>query len=519
MGGVKILRATLTSWFVIFGLLALAFSTITPLQLGAVALAAVTGVGFGLANRNKVWTLAGLYFAALGARNIADLSPAEREWQAATDGLILVLMLLGAATMWCGARPFMSSPRLRRRTRTMMTGAFLLLLAAALLDARFSSGTTSTLFAVGAMAVGVVGLTLTYTSAFSLITLLREVDRKPEAVVIIGVLVYSSLHIPGMALHLRSAVIAGSVLFSATTLVAITTTGANRVGTPLDGHPPLFTLRTWPVVLGTVAIGGAHTALRLDLLDGDLQVWTAIPVVLATGAMLFAARELSGPNKPLVVPFGRRDRALQKLPAALVEGEVRLVGQPVQRTTDSKVIGIEARLEWSNTNAAAMPIEKAAADAGLEHLLDSITLELAQAHLPAVLAGLDGDEPWLSVPLRVNAAAAEQLPGQGEVEGLVLRVSSAAVAGAIDELRDHGALLQAPAHAATDFDPEIIAVGSHDQKPTHVSLRLARASDMPSPHGAMVNLIVDDLTPPTSLAAILSRVDPANDEGVRRIDS
>lgn len=508
--------------FTAFAALALASSLtgeLRVMQSGAAIVAAVGCLGFSWRTGTRVWLLVGLFFAALSVNVTAKIFAVfDTEWQLATDGSFLFAVLIGGAAIWLAALPFISSAKFRHHTRIAMTGAMLMLASAFLLDAHLASGDSATFSTIAAAIIGFLGVALMATSGARVAILARSVNRLSESILIVGVITYGAIHITAMTFASYPAIAAGLIVMSTMTLVSITTPGAHKLGSPLHPASPILTVRMWPVVLGSLAMATAHTALRLDLANGSVGGLTIAAITLGIGAMLFAAREIGGPKKPLVVPFGRRDRALQRLPSTLINGDVRLVGQPVQRTTDSKVIGIEARPEWPVLqNPNGHTIEEVAAEAGLAPLLDSITLNLAQAHLPAVLAGLEGDEPWLSVPLSVNTKAAAELPTHGKVDGLVLRIPSAEVGSAIDGLRDHGAQFQVQADVATELDPEIIAVTSAADK-NDVSLKLARASEVDAGARNMwINLVVDDSKPPTNLGAILSHVELFSDESVRRI--
>lgn len=515
------IRLGLTATISTLGFVSIALGEIRVLQAGSVTLAAVSCLGLAAIQRNRVWLLAGFFFAALSLNVMTYwLGSSDPDWRIATDGSFLFAVLFGGATMWLGSRPFVSAPQFRRPTRAAMTGAMLMLPSATLLDARLASGDDGRLLLICAATIGVAGLALMIFAGTHVAHVARSIGRTAEAIFIVGVIVYGTIHILGMTLGSIPVIAAGLSILSTITLVGVTMPDAYKLGTSLHPSSPLFEVQLWPIVLGSLAMGAAHTALRIDLADGSVGVPTLATIGIGVGAMLFAAREIGGPNKPLVLPFGTRDRALQKLPSALLDGRVRLVGQPVQRTTDSKVIGIEARPTWPVAHKpGGPPIDVVAAEAGLAPFLDSITLNLAQAHLPAVLAGLDSDEPWLSVPLHVNTKAAGELPAHGKVDGLVLRIPNAEIGQAIDALRDHGAQLQAPVDMATELDPEIVAVGTTNERLTDVSLRLARASEVGTrPLTARVNLVVDDSKPPTNLAAILSPIHHVDGEDVRRVD-
>ncbi len=481
--------------------------------------AAIAACTFGITTGNRLWLLPGMFFATLSI-NVSMWAYWATHPNAAMviDSALLVAGLFGAATMWAGARPYLSSAQLRTPARVAMTGALLMLPSAILLDAQFHKGTDDLAARVPLAITGFIGSTMLLAGGMRVAILARRLGRAVDSLLIVGLVTYAILHISGMAFRVHVLMFIALTIIATTTVVATTLPGAERFGLTIDERDTILQVRFWPIALGSLAMAAAHTAIQADLDRGGITWPTGAITLLALGAMLFAARELAGPSKPLVLPFGKRDRALQRLPRALLDGNVRLVGQPVQRTTDKKVIGIEARPAWSTPRDNEPSIERTAADAGLQPLLDEITLNLAQAHLPAVLAGLEGDEPWLSVPLRVNADAVEQLPGLGDVDGLVLRVPDKTLARAIDAVRDHGALLQAPVAVADDLDPEIVAVETTQRGAPSISLRLVRASEISEPADvARVNFVVDDLAPPTNLAAILSRVDMAGDETVRKV--
>ncbi len=494
------------SWLALVGV-AVAIESLKVLQIGTALGAAGIVLGYGVVVKNQVWILAGLYLSVIGFNVMWWWRMgAASTWRIGTDGSVVVAVLLSAAAVWLGARPYISSPTFRRRGRFAVTGAFLMLPSGLIFDAQTSSNTNSAVVTGLAVALGAVGFALLACAGISMARLLDSLQRRSDAIVICGIVAYAALHIPGMAFGSDTTVLVALIVVSLAFVTAVTAPGARKVGTSLDPSRPLIPLSLWPVILGAVAMGFGHASLRIDLIDGTLRLPTVAMVALAIVAMLFAAREIGGPRKPLVLPFGRRDRALQRLPAALLNGDVRLVGQPVWRAIDSKVVGIEARPDWSARRAPHGSIEEIAAVAGMEQILDSITLRLAQDQLTDVLQLLDGDEPWLSVPLTANTEAAGKLPDHGEIDGLVLRVPNADVAQAIDALRDHGALLQTPADVATDLDPEIVDGRPPTRRSAAVSLHLARASEIAPFHGSTeINLVVDDSLPPTNLDAILRR--------------
>ncbi len=477
--------------------------------------AAVATLGFGLRRRHITWSLLGLYFALLATstslRWIND-GPGAVEWQLrVADGALLVGVSVLTVFMWLMLRPLVTDQTYRSDARRLTRGAMLLLTSAALLDARLSAQLKSTELVLLLVIISGAGVVLA-TPGLARLTRQASADhRYADAFALAAFMPFFIVHLTGMFTGNLYIVHSGSAIYTLTAMIAVSVPSAEQLSQRLPSQQAEFRRRPVPILLAVFVLGAAYVALIVEG-RGPLRLGSALLVVAAAAAMLWAGREIAGPGKPLVFPFGARDRALQRLPDVLFQGDVRLVGQPVRRPTDHQIVGIQARPEWT-TDKIQIPIEVMAADADLESLLDSVTIELAQAHLPAVLASLDADEPFLSVPLICDPDAALGLDDLDAIDGLVLRVSSEDLARTLDPLREYGAQLQVPEGKAADLDPEFVqADPSVSQGATPASLRLVVASDLIGPAAAKnVNLIVDDALPPTSLAAILSPI--GDDDG------
>lgn len=419
----------------------------------------------------------------------------------------------GAIGLLISARPYLSEPTSRTKCRVLLASTFIFILTAVLLDALLVTMSSQPILVAIAQVLGITSVLLLLATVAHTITAMVGAGRTSDAALLSGLGLYLCVHIPAMLLGAVPLITTAFTIYLTFALLAMTIPGADRLGLPLDDNAPFFAVRLWPIITGAVAIGLVHTAVIADLADQDLDGRTIVLGCIALVAVLFALREAGGPKKPLVMPFGARDRALQRLPKVFVRDEVRLLGRPVHRTADAKIVGIEAAPAWTTNPTSGPSLESTAADAGLETELDSVTLRLAQKHLPAVLSVIDADEPWLSVPLNGNTEAANELAERGGVEGLVLRVPNAEVGNAIEPLREHGAQLQVSTHDEDDCDPEIVAdhhrkVGPSRRNATK-ALLLGRVSL--NSNKTEVNLVVDDSAPPTNLGSILGSVDSFGD--------
>ena len=488
--------------------------TDAPIRTLPLTFAFLTLTGFGLIRRSPPWTLLGLFFGAIGV-NVASRTVIDfvAQAEAIAQVSLVASVFFGAIALLISARPYLSEPTLRTRARVLLSSTFIFILTAVLLDALLVTMSSQPALVLAAQLLGLTSVLLLLVAAANTIAALVERERTSDAILLAGLGLYLCVHIPAMLLGSVPLISTAFTIFLTFALVAMTVPGAGRLGLPLDDEAPFFAVRLWPIVSGAVAMGLAHTAVIADLSDQELNGRTVLLGVIVVIAVLFALREAGGPKKPLVIPFSSRDRALQRLPKVLVNGEVRLLGQPVHRTADANVVGIEASPAWPMNSDSERSIEETAADAGLEPELDSVTLRLAQEHLPAVLSVIDADEPWLSVPLRENTEAANRLTEFGEVDGLVLRVPNAEVGKAVEAVRDHGAQLQVPAHHEGDCDPEIVAdhyrKAGPERRNATSALLIGRVSQ--NSNKTEVNLVVDDSTPPTNLGSILGTVDSFGD--------
>lgn len=517
MGDNRSFRGLAVLGFLVFGLWSIAANSLTPVNLGPAAIAGLACLWFGTATANPVWRVGGLYFVALVINAAMWVLTPVSFWDTAADIALFALVSFGAAGAWMAARPFVSDGRFRNSTRLTVAGLLCVFSSAVLLDVRFAAALDDPVLVMVFSLLGVLGLALLLTGCLLVARSTSRSGRQVEAVLAIGTIVYVSIHLTGMVLQYFPLVRLGPAFAAAAVLLAISSSGASDLGSPLDKQTEIFRVRLWPIIAGSMAMALAHLSLQRDLDSAGAKAVAAIAIFGAMATMLFAMRELGGPRKPLTIPFSDLDRALQKLPSTLLAGNVQLVGHPVRRSTDSTIIGIEAHIDWASPNENAVPIGVAAEEAGLCSLLDSVTLDLAQAHLPAVLHGIDADEPWLSVPLHTNTLAASALPDSGSVDGLVLRVPTIEVAIAIDELRDHGAMLQASDWFAGDVEAEIVD-GLPSGHNGGYSLCLVPLSALPSSvDRAHVNLVVDDNGPPAALGAILGRVKTGDAATVRPI--
>ena len=494
---------------------AAAWNSTLPIALIPGLLAAMILIGFGVRNSNHGWTLGGAFFAALSLNFLSwgstDFGPG---WKLLSDGSLLASLLFGAGCVWISFRPFVSTSELRQLAKRILAGGLLAAISAVLLDAHTTSAANHEWLTVVAAAVGILGILHLAHSGLKAASMLKDIGRSTDALMVCAIVTYFSIHLTGMLLGVRLVVVLAFAIFATLSLVGVTSPGAAFIGTRIDNRAPLLQVRLWPIVTAAVAVGSAHAALRLDLADGTIGHTTLLLSFGGVGTMLFAIREFAGPRKPIVLPFSQWDRSLQKLPDTLLNGDIRLIGQPVHRVADAKMVGIQAKPAWSSEQSALFSISSIAADAELSSHLDSVTLRVAQEHLPAVLAVIDADEPWLSVPLNNNVDAANELPERGAVDGLVLRVEDASVGQAIDALRDSGAQLQAARTSAFDCDPEIVTVVDEPSASRSAALKIACVSEFSEiDNNTEISLLVDDTVPPRSLAAILGTVNTYGDIG------
>ncbi len=467
------------------------------------AITAVAAAGFARREGNLTWAAIALFSAVTAANTLAwqvDPAAAHAFTVAFTRITLAGAAISAGVVFWLAARPFLSSTRSRRRTLAGGNATVVAIVGILALDA--GRGTAGIPSAAGVALVVVGGLAFVWTAA-STFRVFTELGRTAEQAYLLVIPVHIALHSSGLFLADDRLVHAAHHLTAFAGLYALASAGADRVGRTLEPGDILLRCRVWPIGLALSLAMISHGGL---LRDGFGALTVA--VVIATTIMLvFAGREFAGAGKPLLVPFSARERALHRVPSALLNGDVRLVGRAVHRTSDGAIVGIETEPDWAHGQRLSYPLARSAAEAGLAPLLDQVTVRLAQTHLPAVLLSIDADEPWLSVPVSESVFAAPMLGEGAEVEGLALRVQPATVTNeSLEELRERGAMIQATTEDADRLMADLVSVSAEPVRPT-AALTVGRSSSAEWRSGpAGPHFLVDDNKAPTNLAEILGRI-------------
>lgn len=376
----------------------------------------------------------------------------------------------------------------------------------------------------------VAGLATVGVAVLVLGRAMRSLHRRLELTIVAGSIGHLLLQSLALARDDATLIDWAVVVSMSSLLIAANRGDSAQLGQPVSEHQTVVQARLWSPL---VAIGGVLGVALVFRLGVRLEVAAAC-VVGSLAFAGFAAREMFGPHKPPVLPFGRRDRALQRLANDLVEGDIRLIGRPVVRAADGVTVGIESEPDWCDATWDAFPIQGLAGEARLTELLDQQTLQAARTHLPGLLNALGGDEPWLSVPVtgRVPHTFGKRTD-DNDLDGLVLRLHRAPTlneADQLDQWRDLGVWLQLNDASAQAFEasgdwlsPEIVSMAIGERSDFGKSAMMLVRVDQPGVpvadiHRGGAYFTVNQAQSPSQFSRLLSPASPAastSDESVR----
>jgi hypothetical protein len=222
-------------------------------------------------------------------------------------------------------------------------------------------------------------------------------------------------------------------------------------------------VRPWPAVVAFF-LAGALSSARFTQRQEALRFGLFLAL---TGLLIFCGRELRSGYKPNLIPFTKRERAAHQIFLRLLNSELSLAGRAVRRSTDYRLVAVEAHLRGHRVDGhSAWSIQAAAKDARVETELLEHTVRVGLANAQALVSTMAGGEPWLSVPIDASAldprlhATFSQLT----LDGLVLRIQTWPTpyeTEILNSWRDRGAWVQIEdpyQTAAIDFEADIVTV-------------------------------------------------------------
>ena len=412
---------------------------------------------------------------------------------------------------WLGCRPLLAHSLTRRLVLLGFPAAIISMLGILISDAAFNTTNSTFLRNVGLVVVGAAFPVFAATVAL-LGRAFQRRGRQAELVLVAGALGHTLVHSLSLTAQRTEGIWLAIALSSGAIFVAAQLRSSQHLGTAVEPSVHDLRVRVWPAAVFGIAAVLAWVFARSIGTDADRTELTAL-VVGALVAAAFASRELRGPRKPLVVPFGPTDRAIHQVPQQLLSGSVRLVGRPVHRVADGSIAGIEAEPSWSTGAAPSIPLARAAHAAGLGGWLQHVTLNSAQAHLPAVLLNLSGDDPFLSVPF--DPSHHDRPATEDDLDGLLLRTETSATE--LVPWQNRGAMVQAISSTSSgDAIADVVPVEPGASVP-RVAMGLVRGRRERPEHvvpGGGAMFVIDESVQPINLAAILSPIDTSDSGAV-----
>lgn len=198
-----------------------------------------------------------------------------------------------------------------------------------------------------------------------------------------------------------------------------------------------------------------------------------------------------------MTPPGRVDQLADQLADAMEADAISIWYRPIRRLHDGRLAAVQAVPRWSNPRFGPDVIgldrlRTAAAQAGLAAELDLHVLDRAAGDLAHVIGSIRVDEPWLAVPVRTSSfadpafvACVSEIVRErcGRPDGLALdieeSVASPASAAALEELRDAGMWVAAPAlphdPRRPTLDVDLLRTDAGDRLDVEERARQARA--------------------------------------------
>lgn len=407
--------------------------------------------------------------------------------------------LVGVATAsWLGVRPLLAHHETRVPTLVALPAGLGATLGVLIADAAYQWGETALAW------LGVAGAGASILVAWGAFAMLGRrlwvLGRRADVVIGLGLLAHVVSQTISLAAQRNEGIWLAITLSSGSIIVASRLQSASAIATPPGATHRTFAVRLWPLGMALAAIISIWLILRAEPSIGSTAAIAGLGASIAM--ILFAARELAGPRKPLVMPFSKRDRALQHLPAQLMRGSVRLVGRPVHRAHDGAVVGIEAEPTWSDRTKPNLLLPSVASEAQQGPWLHDVTYDAARSHLIAVVANLDGDDPFLSIPFDPTHVA--EVPND-DLDGLLLRTPSAIDPSLAATWQDRGAMIQSPLEALENGTvTDVVFVDENTSAPP-VAMGLAHLDPGAKRRGLM--FVVDPTTEPSPLGQILSPFD------------
>jgi len=450
------------------------------------------------------WTALSIWTGSMAVNTLVIhlLSPTEGWLGRVPDVALASSALSVTIATWVGARPLLTHRSTRTRALIALPAGLLLILGVLVGDAAFSTDIDEGLRIAGITMI-VLSAPIFFACAWLIGRELQRCGRQAEILLLAGSIGHAVAHITALNTQRPEGIWLAIVLSSGGILVASLHPTSASVGSPLEAHGHVIHVRLWPAGLAGVAALAVWVSAKL--LHGQIHdAAVAVAVVLALVTAVLAGRELAGPRKPLLLPFSKKDRTLHGLPGQLVCGNVRLVGRPVHRVGDGSIAGIEAEASWKSTKPHPLPLAEAATAVGLSPWLQHVTLAAAKAHLPAINAALNGDDPFLSVPFNPDLLLE---PDDGEaVEGLVLRTpANSENDESLVSWQDRGAMVHSTNNATNrGVILDIVTVDVDGPLPRS-SMTLAR-SDLANAKNSGVMFVVNDEEAPVPLGTILSPV-------------
>ncbi len=480
-----------------------------------------------IGHRNPAWVCLSLFTAACATTTVTRAgvaAPGDAIYWIGI-GSFAVALMSPLLAVWLSARPFLSIASTRRLARIGAAAVAMSIVSIAVQDLLLRGADPIPALTVVSLMVAVAAPSTLVVVAWLLIGSMNRLGRRAESVLVGGATAHLVIHMAALQAGDHNVGIWLAIAVSSSAIVAASRQpGAEALGRPLRSGIDTFAVQVWPCLLaGLLTLAGWYAAAS-DLSFG-LSSALFVGSLVACG---FAARELGGPRKPLVVPFTRRDRALQQLAPQLLSGTVRLIGRPVRRVTDGCVVGIEAEPSWSTTGGKHGSLAAVADQAGLDEWLHRLTVLSAQRHLPAVLSTLDSDEPFLSIPFESTLHPSD-VDDDAVFDGLVLRLpgdGSGEIAHGVLEWQERGAMVQASGSTTSQpgpsgsaghvlVDRDIVVVTDGERVPA-TSMGLARTAD--ADHLGLLQegvLYVVDLNQRTeALGVLLSVADRPGSEGL-----